>query len=90
MIKDPALTARLLRVVNSPFYGANREIRTVSQAVMTIGRRAVTALALSTSVYDLTDKWSSVIDRSRFWRHSLEVAIGSRMIAELTGFAPDY
>ncbi len=80
--RDPALTAKILRVVNSPFYGAGREISSVSQGVITMGMRAVTALALSTSIYDMTSKWQSSIDRIRFWRHSLEVAVAAKMIAE--------
>ncbi|NOY88583.1 MAG: HDOD domain-containing protein [FCB group bacterium] len=80
--KDPALTAKLLRIVNSPYYGAGREITTLTQAVVTLGTRAVTALALSTSVYDITGKWVTTVDRVRFWRHSLEAAIACRTIAE--------
>ena len=80
--RDPALTAKMLRIVNSPFFGAGREITTLSQAVMTMGTRAVSALALSTSIYDFTGKWNTSIDRIRFWRHSLEVAIAARTIAE--------
>jgi len=80
--RDPSMTARVLKVVNSPFYGAGREINSMSQAVVTMGMRAVTALALSTSIYDMTNKWQSSIDRIRFWRHSLEVAVAAKMIAE--------
>ncbi|UCD63887.1 MAG: HDOD domain-containing protein [Candidatus Zixiibacteriota bacterium] len=80
--RDPALTAKVLRVVNSPYYGAGREITTLTQAVVMLGLRTVSALALSTSIYDITGKWQSSIDRIRFWRHSLEVAIASRLIAE--------
>jgi len=88
--KDPALTAKVLRVVNSPYYGAGREITTLPQAVMTLGMRAVSALALSTSIYDLSGKWQVTVDRQRFWRHSLEVAMAARMIARESGYAyPD-
>lgn len=85
LIKDPAMTTRVLRVVNSPYYGVGRKIGTVSQAVVTLGTRQVTALALSTSVYGLTAKWQSTFDRVRFWRHSLEVAIAARSITEKIG-----
>lgn len=85
LLKDPAMTTRVLRVVNSPFYGVGRQIGTVSQAVVTLGTRQITALALSTSVYGLTEKWQTSFDRVRFWRHSLEVAIASRTIAEKIG-----
>jgi putative nucleotidyltransferase with HDIG domain len=85
IMRDPALTARLLRIVNSAYYGLGRQIGSISQAVMTIGMRQVTALALSSSVYGMTDNWKSTFDRRVFWRHSLEVAIGGRMIAEQMG-----
>lgn len=81
--RDPALTAKMLRIVNSPYYGAGREITTLSQAVMTLGTRAVSALTLSTSIYDMTDGWETSLERTRFWRHSLEVAVAARSIAEI-------
>ena len=87
LVKDPALTAKLLRIVNSPFYGAGREITTVTQAAMTLGTRAISALALSSSIYDLSGKWEVTVDRQRFWRHSLEVAMAARMIARESGYA---
>lgn len=82
LMRDQAMTANVLRIVNSPFYGVGRNIGSVTQAVMTIGIWQVTALALSTSVYQMTTNWRSSLDRVRFWRHSLEVAIASRMIAD--------
>ena len=88
IMKDPALTAKILRVVNSPFYGQIRKITTVNQAVVTLGMRTVTAVALSASIYDKMNKVDSSIDRKRFWRHSLEVAIGARMIAEAVRYEP--
>lgn len=86
LMRDPALTAKVLRIVNSPFYGLSRQVSSMNQAVMTLGTRQVTALALSTSVYAVTARWDSRIDRLRFWRHSLEVAIGARMIAEAINY----
>lgn len=79
--RDPALTAKVIRVVNSPYYGG-RDITSVPQAVMTLGIRAVSSLALATSIYDMTGTWELTIDRHRFWRHSLQVALATRDIAE--------
>jgi putative nucleotidyltransferase with HDIG domain len=87
LMRDQAMTANVLRIVNSPFYGVGRNIGTVTQAVMTIGIWQVTALALSTSVYQMTTNWRSSLDRVRFWRHSLEVAIAARIIAERIRYA---
>ncbi len=85
--RDPALTAKLLRIVNSPYYGAGREITTVKQAAQTMGTRAISALALSGSIYDMSGKWQNTVDRQRFWRHSLEVGMAARIIARETDYA---
>jgi putative nucleotidyltransferase with HDIG domain len=86
IMRDPALTGRVLRIVNSAYYGLGRPIGSISQAVMAIGMRQVTALALSSSVYKMTDNWKSSFDRRAFWRHSLEVAVGARLLAEKVGW----
>jgi HD-like signal output (HDOD) protein len=88
ILKDPALSARILRVVNSPFYGPVREITTVNQAIMTMGLRAVKAMALSAGLYNMFQCSDSVLDRSRFWRHALEVAITCRELAEACNYQP--
>jgi len=82
LMRDPALTEKVLRIANSPLYGAMGQIITMSQAVMTLGIRTVRSLALSSSIYDMSGKWSSTLSRVRFWKHSLQVAITSRIIAE--------
>ena len=88
ILKDPPLSARILRVVNSPYYGPVRGISTINQAVVTLGIRAVKALALSTSLYKLFDTGAQIVDRVRFWRHSLEVAIACREVANACSYKP--
>ncbi len=84
--KDPNLTARILRVVNSPFYAPPNQITTINQAVQTLGTRAVIAMALTATVYNLVDKMEFTVDRKKFWRHSLEVALASQRIAEAVNY----
>ena len=57
--KDQALAGKLLKLVNSAFYGFPVEIRTISRAVMIVGFQALSQLALSTSVLTL---WSGAAD----------------------------
>lgn len=83
--RDPSLTIKILKVANSARYGTRCQISTIPQAIMILGMKAVGALALSTGIYDLTRQWEISIDRNRFWRHSMQVAIASRLIAEQTG-----
>lgn len=81
--KDQALTARLLRMVNSAFYGFPQKIDTVSRAVTIIGFRQLRELVLATSVVDL---FKGLGDRvslrmEDFWKHSLACAVACRILA---------
>lgn len=78
---DVALTARILKVVNSPFYGRPQQIHSISQAVATLGASRVKSLALSLSLYDLSSRIGNRIDLKDFWRHSLNVACLAELIA---------
>lgn len=81
--KDVSLTAKLLRMANSPFYGRSQGIATISSAVVLLGTRAVQAMALSVSIYGLfKTKDSPEFNPKQFWRHSLEVAILCKALAE--------
>ena len=82
--QDTALTARLLKLVNSAFFAFPRKIETVSQAVSVVGTSQVRDLALATSVTDLfKDVPSELIDVEGFWKHSLACGVGARVIAGL-------
>jgi len=83
--KDISLTARILRVANSSFYGRPSEISTIDKAVALLGMKAVKALALSVSMFDITGDIThfNVIDFKEFWRHNLEMAVISRQLAGL-------
>lgn len=83
---DPALTTRLLKIVNSPFYGFPSQIDTLSRAITVIGIRELTHLVLATSVVDaFTGIPKSLIEMDTFWRHSLACAICAKLLAEATG-----
>ncbi len=50
--RDPAITAKLLKAANSPYYGSSNKIDTLDRAVVWLGKHAVTCLALSFSLVD--------------------------------------
>lgn len=50
---DPALTAKILKLINSSFYGFSRKIETVAQAVSLLGHKEIRNLVLATSVLSL-------------------------------------
>jgi len=82
ILKDPALTARILKLVNSSFYHQASEVATVNQAIQILGGMTVKCLALSSSVFD-PKKFESgtginVVD---FFTSVLTVAAASERIA---------
>jgi HD-like signal output (HDOD) protein len=80
--EDTALTARLLKVVNSAFFAFPRRVETVSQAVTVVGTSQVRDLALATSVVALfKDVPSDLVEMDGFWRHSLACGAGARVLA---------
>lgn len=83
---DPALATRLLKVVNSPFYGFPSQINTISRAITIVGTRELTHLVLATSVINAFKGIpSSLINMTEFWRHSLACAIAARYLAKKCG-----
>lgn len=54
--KDPLLSAQILKVANSPFYGFPQEIRTLSHAVTLLGTRKIRDLAFAFSIFDFFKK----------------------------------
>ena len=83
--EDPALSAKVLKLTNSAFYGIPRTITSVKQAIVILGLDVVRSLVLSASVFEIFSKQYSV-DRDyldSFWRHSLSVAFMARIISRM-------
>lgn len=79
--RDPALSTKVLKVVNSPYYGKSQQVSSVQSAVLTLGAAQVKALALSLSLYALSSQLGGKVNLQDFWRHSLNVACVSELIA---------
>jgi putative nucleotidyltransferase with HDIG domain len=79
---DQVLTARLLKLVNSSFYGFPQRISTVTNAIVLLGFDAIRSLLLTTSVFDLFSVRSKKKkqDQEKFWDHSLGCAVGAKVI----------
>jgi HD-like signal output (HDOD) protein len=84
--KDISLSSKILRVVNSPFYGFPHEIGTISQALVILGLRATRSLTLSFSLLrDFSSDRAEAFDYSGFWTRSLNTAIAARELARVCG-----
>ena len=90
--KDTSLSARLMRLVNSAYYGLPNRVNSIDQVVILLGTKAVKNIAISASVYQAFNKAkdSSVFRLKQFWWHSLMCANLAKRIAEKTAYtAPD-
>ena len=73
--RDPGLSAKILKIVNSSFYGFARRITTITNAVVILGFNQVRNLALSAFVLDNYGTGVRVgFDMREFWKHSIGVA----------------
>ena len=77
---DAALTTRILRTVNSSFYGLSKPCPTISRALTYLGMNTVRALVLGFSMVDMTRSVPG-FDFGRFWRQSMYSAAAARRLA---------
>lgn len=81
--QDQALTANLLRVVNSAYFGFLRRISNVFEAINLLGYHEVVNMAFAVTVVREFDYQSANdFDRRAFWTHSICVATASQILAE--------
>lgn len=81
---DPSLTGRILRLANSAFLGVPGKVSSLSRAVLLLGWRWVSSLALGVTV------WSSFATRGgtpavQLWGHAARVALASRLLGQHLG-----
>ncbi|MFH0980054.1 MAG: HDOD domain-containing protein [Planctomycetota bacterium] len=88
--RDPALSAKVLKVVNSAFYGLPGQISGIDRAIVLLGLSAVKNLAIAASIARLFkhNRISEHFDPKELWRHSVAVGLASRLIGKLSDEVP--
>jgi two-component system, cell cycle response regulator len=80
--QDPALSGKVLRAVNSPFYGLSNKVSNIGQAVALLGMHSVKTLVLGFSlVSTLQSQRRGGFDHLAYWRRSMYAATAARVIA---------
>lgn len=80
--KDPALSSKILRTVNSSFYGRSQSISTISHALVILGLQSVKTLVLGFSlVTNLAKSKSKGFKHLTYWRRSVYAATAARTLA---------
>jgi len=83
---DPAISARLLKIVNSPLYGLPKQVDSISRAVNLMGMQSISDLVAATTIgRTFTGMTAELIDLSAFWRKSVLCALLAGKIAKIGG-----
>jgi putative nucleotidyltransferase with HDIG domain len=83
---DPAIASKVLRVVNSSFYGFSSRITTVTHAIVILGFNTIKSIVLSSSIFDVfKNETKSSFNREAFWKHSVACGAASKVIANRVG-----
>lgn len=87
---DPVLTAKVLKLINSAYFGFDDEITSIVRAIVILGFNTIKNLALSTSVLSsFLNMKVPGFDIEKFWDHLLGVAVISKLIAKHIGYKKD-
>lgn len=86
LAQDQALSARVLRLANSAFYGLSRKVSDLPEAVVVLGMRSIKNLAMVASTYPWMSRPLSgyQLDAKEMWIHAFGTAIGAQLIAQRT------
>lgn len=90
--QDQAMTAKVLKMANSAFYGFPRRISTVTDATIFLGFKTIRSIVLAASISDMLSQELEgyALAPGELWRHSQCTAMASREIAKKTGgITPD-
>lgn len=83
---DPVLLARVMKLINSAYYGLNQEVTSLVRAIIMLGLNTIKNLALSTAVLgslNTTHTKNAVLNLDGFWLHSLCVGVMAKHLARL-------
>ena len=81
--QDQALTSKVLKIVNSAFYGFPGQIKSIQHAVVILGFNKVKSIIMAAAVFNLTtDVESDQLDIQGFWVHCLGTAIAAKVAAK--------
>jgi putative nucleotidyltransferase with HDIG domain len=87
--RDVAMTANIMKIVNSAFFGARQPIVSTSRAVAYLGLDTLGALVLGHSVFKTDGKPAQAgFTSERLWTHSLQTAMAARVIAQCEAMPP--
>lgn len=84
--QDPVISSKLLRLVNSSFYGFQNNIETVGQAISMVGSKQISDIVVGLSITSMFNAKPQLdFDLEAFWRHSLACGVAARVLGMYEG-----
>jgi putative nucleotidyltransferase with HDIG domain len=80
---DQALAAQILKIANSAMFGMVREVRTLTQAIMTLGFTTIKSIAIASSARNLYNRGGTGLQERLLWEHALVTALAARSYARI-------
>ncbi|MCO6044557.1 HDOD domain-containing protein [Aeoliella sp. ICT_H6.2] len=82
--RDPALAARIIRIVNSSFYGVRQEVADLRSAIALLGTKQIRNVAITVFVSRQfsPSNTKDTLDRNQLWSHSMAVGAVARLLAK--------
>ncbi len=80
MVKDTAMASKILRMVNSVYYGLSEPVHNLEQAIVILGFKTIRSIALSISVINLFQQQDAGFNMKNFWTHSAVLACIGRLV----------
>jgi HD-like signal output (HDOD) protein len=79
---DPSLTSKVLRMANSPFYGFQSRITTITHANVILGFNTIKSIIMSSTIFDVFGRSgkSGALDRTELWKHSIGCGAAAKVI----------
>ena len=81
MVKDQAMAAKILRMVNSVYYGLPDPVHSLEQAIVILGFKTIRSIAMSIAMHNLYQQQDANFNMKSFWTHSAVMAQISRLLA---------
>ena len=82
--EDQVIAAKVLKFVNSAFYGFPQRVGSLQRAIVILGFNTIKNLVFATSVFDMFRgmETDGAFDKKNFWKHCIGCAVASRVLAE--------
>lgn len=81
LASDPGLTAKVLKLSNSSFYGRSRAVSSLREAILILGFYTLRSIVIASSTHTLYNRRDNIQFGQKLWDHSLACALAARMVA---------